>query len=56
MIGEGVRKRSHKAIQLMKRAVEQDHVEAMFSLAMYFRGDEDNVEIKDTDQMMCYLV
>lgn len=56
MVGEGVRKKSSKAIQLMKRAVEQGHVDAMFSLAMYYRGDEDNCVAKDTEQMMYYLV
>lgn len=39
----------------MKLAVEQGHVDAMFSLAMYFRGDELTGVEKDTAQMTFYL-
>lgn len=39
----------------MKQAVEQGHIDAMFSLAMYFRGDEESGISKDSEQMLFYL-
>ena len=39
----------------MKQASEQGHTDAMFSLAMYFRGDGSTEQQKDSEEMLYYM-